>query len=169
VLRCKKGYNVHMSEERKRLYRNTREQMLGGVCAGLGDYFDIDPTLVRLGFVLLLVTGGAGALIYIILWIVVPVAKTKDEKEEVSGSEEGKGEQVVEDNVEEISARIEGFVENVKKKDGNSNKVLGGVLVVVGLLLLFQNYGWLWLGVSRLWPLVLVGAGVYWIWRSRER
>jgi phage shock protein C len=46
--------------------------MLGGVCGGLGDYFKIDPTIVRLIFVLLLLAGGPGLIIYLILWVVVP-------------------------------------------------------------------------------------------------
>jgi len=47
--------------------------MLGGVCAGLGNYFNIDPTIVRLIFVLLVLPGGApGVLPYLILWVVMP-------------------------------------------------------------------------------------------------
>jgi phage shock protein C len=47
--------------------------MLGGVCGGLGEFFGIDPTLVRLFFVLLALLGGHGVLIYLILWLIVPV------------------------------------------------------------------------------------------------
>jgi len=55
----------------KRLYRSTKDKMLAGVCAGLGEYFEIDPTIVRLvwvafGFM------GAGILVYILAWIIVP-------------------------------------------------------------------------------------------------
>ncbi|MBP7355911.1 MAG: PspC domain-containing protein, partial [Longilinea sp.] len=49
------------------------DQMIGGVCSGLGSYLTIDPTLVRLIFVLLFLFGGNGLLIYIILWIIVPI------------------------------------------------------------------------------------------------
>lgn len=57
----------------KRLYRaNKKDSMIGGVCAGIGDYFDIDPTLVRLFWILLLFGFGTGILLYIILWIIVP-------------------------------------------------------------------------------------------------
>ncbi len=56
----------------RKLYRSRREKILGGVCGGLAEYFNIDPTLVRLGFVALGVWGGSGALLYIIMWIVVP-------------------------------------------------------------------------------------------------
>lgn len=49
-----------------------RNKMLGGVASGLGDYFAIDPTLVRLAFVALALLGGPGIVIYLIMWIVVP-------------------------------------------------------------------------------------------------
>ena len=56
----------------KKLYRSNKDKMLGGVAGGLADYFAIDPTLVRIIFVVSLFAGGAGVLAYIILWIVVP-------------------------------------------------------------------------------------------------
>lgn len=57
----------------KRLYRSRFDRMIGGVCGGLANYFDIDPTLVRLAFVALLIFGvGSPGLVYLILWIVMP-------------------------------------------------------------------------------------------------
>jgi phage shock protein C len=58
----------------KRLYRSNRDIMLGGVCGGLAEYFNLDPTIVRLLFVLLaFVTALFPALIlYFILWVIVP-------------------------------------------------------------------------------------------------
>jgi phage shock protein C len=58
----------------RRLMRSSTDKKIAGVCAGLGDYFDIDPTLVRVIWLLLLLCGGTGLLAYIILWIVLPVA-----------------------------------------------------------------------------------------------
>lgn len=59
--------------ETKRLYRSKTDTMIGGVCAGLANYLNIDPTIVRLVFVLMLLLGGHGLLIYLILWLVVPL------------------------------------------------------------------------------------------------
>ena len=56
----------------KKLYRNTENKMLEGVCSGIADYFDIDPTLVRLGWVLFSLLGGSGLLAYIIAAIIIP-------------------------------------------------------------------------------------------------
>jgi len=56
----------------KKLYRNTENKMLAGVCSGIADYFDIDPTLVRLGWVLFSLLGGSGLLAYIIAALIMP-------------------------------------------------------------------------------------------------
>jgi phage shock protein C len=58
--------------ENRRLTRCESDRMVAGVCSGLGHYLNIDPTIVRLIFVLMLLLGGHGLLVYIILWIVMP-------------------------------------------------------------------------------------------------
>jgi len=57
----------------KRLYRSQSEKMIAGVCGGLGDYMSLDPTVVRLIFILLFIMGGQGLLVYIILWLTMPL------------------------------------------------------------------------------------------------
>ena len=57
---------------KKRLYKSNNEKILVGVCGGIADYFDIDPTLVRLLWVILLMMGGSGILAYIIAAIIIP-------------------------------------------------------------------------------------------------
>lgn len=58
----------------KRLMRSRRDKKIGGVCAGLADYFDLDPTIVRVVWSLALLIAGTGFLAYLILWIVLPLA-----------------------------------------------------------------------------------------------
>ena len=55
----------------KRLMRS-KDKKIAGVCAGLGDYFDLDPTIVRILFVVIFFAGGASLLAYLIMWIVMP-------------------------------------------------------------------------------------------------
>jgi phage shock protein C len=57
----------------KRLYKSTDDKMLCGVCGGFAEYFEIDPTIVRLAWVLFTLVGGAGILAYIIAAIVMPI------------------------------------------------------------------------------------------------
>lgn len=56
----------------KKLYKSNRNKMLCGVCGGVGEFFGIDPTLVRLGWVAFCALGGSGILAYIIAAIIVP-------------------------------------------------------------------------------------------------
>lgn len=56
----------------KRLYRSEKNQMLCGVCGGIAEYFNIDPTLVRLAWAIFTCVGGAGILAYIIAAIIIP-------------------------------------------------------------------------------------------------
>lgn len=58
----------------KRFYRSSRNKIIAGVCGGLGEYFGIDPVIIRLLWVAAIFIGGAGLLFYIIAWIVIPGA-----------------------------------------------------------------------------------------------
>jgi phage shock protein PspC (stress-responsive transcriptional regulator) len=87
------GFNQHSKQntERKfyhyksrRLYRNPDNRVIGGVCSGLGAYFDIDPVILRIIFVILFFVG-FGPLLYIILWIVIPKAINNAQKNEMYG------------------------------------------------------------------------------------
>jgi phage shock protein C len=64
--------NKEVTMENKKLYRSRTDRMLGGVCGGLGEYLGLDSTIVRLIFVILLLTGTAGFWIYLILLVVIP-------------------------------------------------------------------------------------------------
>ena len=59
----------------KRLYRSKTNRVIGGVCGGIGEYFGIDPTIIRLIWVILALMGGAGIIAYIIAWIIIPEEK----------------------------------------------------------------------------------------------
>lgn len=56
----------------KQFFRSSTNKKLAGVCGGLGDYFNVDPLLVRLGFVMLAWIGGGGLMLYILLWLLAP-------------------------------------------------------------------------------------------------
>ena len=60
-----------------RLYRNKEEGKIAGVCAGLGDYFEIDPVIIRLIFLLALFLGG-GLIVYLIAWVIIPKAQINE-------------------------------------------------------------------------------------------
>jgi phage shock protein C len=62
-----------MAEDRKKLYRSRDERWIAGVCGGIGNYFDMDATVIRVLFVLASFILGGGLWIYLILWIIMPL------------------------------------------------------------------------------------------------
>ena len=74
--RPRSGHDLAMTEpsskETKRLYRTREGRIVAGVCSGIAAYFGIDSTLVRLAFAVFTIFGGAGILIYLLAWIVIP-------------------------------------------------------------------------------------------------
>ena len=56
----------------KRLYKSNREKLVSGVCGGIAEYFNIDPTLVRIAWILFCAAGGSGFLAYVIAAIIIP-------------------------------------------------------------------------------------------------
>lgn len=73
------------SRPTKKLYRDTENSYIGGVSAGLGHYFGIDALWIRLIWILLIIGAGTGVLLYILLWVLVPEAKTTSEKLTMTG------------------------------------------------------------------------------------
>lgn len=68
-----------------RMYRDTDNRIIGGVCAGMGAYWDIEPLIIRIIFIALILAGGIGAIVYLILYIVLPEARTTAQKIEMKG------------------------------------------------------------------------------------
>ncbi len=90
----------------KRLFRDPDNSILGGVCGGLGAYFNIDPIEFRIIFIILLIAGSVGFWIYIILWITIPEASTTAQRLEM------RGEPIT---IENIKRAVREEFENVKR------------------------------------------------------
>ncbi|MEA3459593.1 MAG: PspC domain-containing protein [Chloroflexota bacterium] len=147
-----------------RLHRSRKEKMIAGVCGGLAEYFRIDPTIVRLAFVLLTLADGIGVLAYLILWAIMP-------KEERAGAPT---EEVVRENVQEIKEEARRVGEEIKSAFGGEeggeelkpappSRTLwaGGILILLGCFFLLRSLGLLWwFDGGRLWPLILIAIGV---------
>ncbi len=64
-----------MTDRIKKLYRSKQDKMIAGVCMGLAEYFNIDPTIMRLGFVGFALAGGSALIIYALMWLIVPLKR----------------------------------------------------------------------------------------------
>ena len=93
--------------QKKRMYRDADNKVLGGVCSGIGHYFGFDPVWLRVALALLLFFAGTGFLIYIILWIAIPEAKTTAEKLAMKGEKA---------DINNISKAVAEEVEQLKKR-----------------------------------------------------
>ncbi|MBI4491743.1 MAG: PspC domain-containing protein [Chloroflexi bacterium] len=177
----------------KRLYRSRHDRMVSGVSGGLAEYFDIDPALVRLLWVLAAIfSGGLAALGYLILWIVVP-------QEGYAGPPSD----TMHRNVDEITAEARRMADEVRQAVGREpteepelgpeleaaetpgypypsptpglqrrrrRNWAGVVLVLLGALFLASNLGlFSWFAWRTYWPVVLIAIGALLLWsRARE-
>jgi phage shock protein PspC (stress-responsive transcriptional regulator) len=146
----------------KKLYRSVSDKMVAGVCGGLAEYFEIDSTLVRILFLALLIFGGGGLLIYLIMWIVVPkkpffLNNQKTEYAESFNSTE----------VNPDSEQSELPIEVERPKNYDKNKVIGIIVIIIGVLLLLDNFDFAF-GFSKLWPILLIIFGASLILRFKS-
>ena len=131
-------------ENGKRLYRSRTQKVIGGVAGGLAEYFNIDVILMRLLFVAIVLAGGSGVLIYIILWIVVPL-EPYDHMEKKIKYERTFGNQ---------------SSENAKEQKSNNRTFIIGVsLILLGLIFLLNSL-FPYLFSRDLWPVVLIFIGI---------
>jgi phage shock protein C len=138
----------------KKIYRSEKNRILFGVCGGLAEYFEVDPLLVRILFILLSLGGGSGIILYIILAVLMPKESDKTE--------------ITKDNIIEESKKRTKQLANEVKGNGNWIKdvrnIMGIFLVLVGVNMLssnlFQFDIFAWVGWSVVWALIIIFIGV---------
>lgn len=101
----------------KRLFRDPDTRMIGGVCSGLGAYFNIDPVWFRLLFVFAVIFAGSGILVYLILWIVLPPARTVTDRLHMRGDPINIDniEKSVKDEMKDVKDKFDQFAEQAKQ------------------------------------------------------
>ncbi len=156
---------------KKKLYRSTKERIIAGVCGGIAEYFDVDPTLIRLLWILIVLLGGVGIIAYIIASIIIP--KNPEEVAEAEGATEGK-----EDIGEKVKKGAKEVIDEVKERfeSGGSlpeternRRILGGIIIIVIGLIFLLNSFFPWFGWGGLWPLVLIALGIIIIIQSSKK
>ena len=129
--------------QQARLMRSETDKMIAGVCGGLADYLNIDPVLVRLAFVVLFLASGIGLAIYALLWLILttpsraqPVIRVMDES-------------------------VAGDPADLKTRFSPAATV-GVIMILFGAFFLLSQFGWV---NSAFWPIVLIGAGLFYLIR----
>lgn len=146
-----------------RLMRSRTDHMIAGVCGGLGQYLNIDPTIVRIFFVLLAFGDGIGVLIYLLLWFILPLENQV--QSQVWDAQTGLRPGDVGVRAREMGQE---FAESVRTPNPKAGMIIGIALIVLGLVYLLQNLNitWLaWLRFDILWPLILIVGGLILLFR----
>lgn len=131
----------------KKLYRSRESRVIGGVCGGIGEYFEIDPVIVRLIFLILFFVFGVGLVTYIIAWIIIPDRPLDEAKVEYEIDEEA-----------------------VKKQKEKRMKVLGYVLFGLGVFFILE----LWFDLdfelgAEFWSVGLILIGLVLIFKHQKK
>jgi phage shock protein C len=145
---------------RNKLFRSSKDCMIGGVCGGIAEYFDVDSTLVRLLAVLVVLLGGAGVIAYLIAWIVIPKNPEQESDEKFEKREKIK---------EKIKKGAENVIEEVKEhfesKESNhhterNRRIWGGIIVIIIGVIFLSGSLFPWVVWSNLWPLIVIALGI---------
>lgn len=129
----------------KKLYRSKTNRVIAGVCGGIGEYFEIDPVLVRLVWLIFFFAGGSGVIAYIIAMIIIPEETGKKKK------------------VKKTKFSEEKFEKNMEMFFENEGRTLGGIiLITIGSVFLLSNLGFFsWFSWTTMWPWVIIIIGIF--------
>jgi phage shock protein PspC (stress-responsive transcriptional regulator) len=153
----------------RRLYRSRRDSILGGVAGGVADYFDMDPSIVRIVWAILaLATGGIFLVLYIVMWIVVPEGPSAATVAQAAATDpaapppEPGSEATVTDAVAPVAASAPTWEvqEQRLRRGGSSGAVIFGVILIgLGIWFLIDQYVPA-INSDLLWPVALVVLGI---------
>ena len=131
----------------RRLYRSNTDRYIGGVCGGLTEYFNVDPALIRIVFVLLLFASGFGLLTYLVMWIAIRKRPMSELRQAPASGQAA-------DPCPQPTA-----VEHPSW----THFLPGAILILVGVIFLIHE-NWWWFDLDyyfeRFWPLLLIGLGI---------
>ncbi len=141
----------------KRMIRPGDGRIVGGVSLALANYFNIDPVIIRLLFVVATIYGGSGLILYIILWVALPE----------EGDENLSSQQIINENSKEIEDKVTKMTYDVQEiaNQRNTQVWIGVGVILLGMyltltsfnLIPFVDFGFI---LSKLWPLIIIGVGV---------
>ncbi len=138
----------------RQLYRSRKNRFISGVAGGIAEYFDIDPVIVRIFFVVATLAWGASIIIYAALWILVP--------DEIK---------IWEQNFRQGKTDWDKDIRDLQDEEDNMSrkekrKSFGGIILVVfGAILLFDNL-FSWFDFGMVFPLLMLAAGIYLLLRT---
>ena len=140
-----------MSESR--LTRSETDKIVAGVCGGIASYLDIDTVFIRLAFVLLFFASGIGLAIYLIMWIVMP-------RETIIAASDA---EVMQDNIKDLKETVSSGAGKVSKP-----ATIGLIMIMLGAYFLLAELGIVGWVSGAILPLLIIGGGIFLIWRRSQ-
>lgn len=140
-------------EATKQVYRSQTNRMIAGVAGGIGEYFSVDPTIIRLIFVILAIAGGTGVLAYIIGWVIIPEAPRS--KQEATMAEEPS-------STSPHTTTHEHHAHAEPQRNSQGRMLAGLILIALGAAFFIQQtVGFdIW---HYAWPIILIVIGLFFI------
>lgn len=138
-------------EKNKRLYRSSKSKVFGGVAGGIAEYFDIDPIIIRILFLVIALAGGGGAIVYLIMWIAIPLEPFAPF---TMNSSAPFSENASQEGTENTSTDFTKTVTDPKR-----GGLIGGIILISLGLMFFAGRVLPNINFHQLWPLVLVVIG----------
>ncbi|MDX1614713.1 MAG: PspC domain-containing protein [Candidatus Promineifilaceae bacterium] len=138
-----------------RLMRSESDRMIAGVCGGIAAYLGVDSVIVRLAFVVLVFASGIGIPLYIILMVIMPS----------EANAQAPTSKVMSDNFEEMGSNLNAGMERIRQHP-QGPVIAAGLLITLGIYLLLESLGWF--SQVWLWPMVLIGLGLFLILRRSK-
>ncbi|HUX35588.1 MAG TPA: PspC domain-containing protein [Candidatus Paceibacterota bacterium] len=154
-----------MNSTPKKLYRSRTDRIIAGVCGGLGEFFNIDPVLFRIVFIVLLFSGGSGILIYLVMMLIIP-------KEEDGGLElsKEKAKETIKESAENIKKGTEEMARKMnvgRTRSGKTGKIFALFLIALGLVaFLHEIFPMPWFQMNFIGPLVIIFIGLLILFRN---
>ncbi len=156
----------------RRLERSRSDRIVAGVSAGLGRYFDIDPTLVRVAFVLLGFVSGIGVVTYVLLALLMP---REGDSAAAVGERARAGVDDLGEGATNLAERARSALQEARGRYGGvdgrlaGQVIVGSIFVLVGSILLLSNFVDLWLlGWRFVWPLLIIVVGLFIVFRAQR-
>ena len=145
------------SSEKRKLYRSSEDRILAGVAGGLGEYFEVDATIIRVVFIALTFAGGMGFILYILGWILIPTTGEKATSRENVGQ-----------RVEAMADELRSSLKEKNLSPRRNSSTGAWVLIVLGIIFLLNNIGFPAAEfIGRLWPVIFIIIG-WWLLQRHE-
>jgi len=148
---------------KKKLYRSKKDCVIGGVCGGIAEYFDIDSTLVRLLAIAIFFLGGSGIIAYIIGWIIIPQNPNGNTEDNSENKGEIKGK--IKKGTDKANKKVEENLSEERSKgnsERNRNIILGVIFIIAGLVFMGSTFfPWItWIAWGTFWPVIIIVIGL---------